>query len=867
MRAFGILGVRNLAEMALLAAGVLFFRGAPGALAQAEDKAAAASQAPAALKVESNLVVVRAVVRDAQGHSVKGLKRADFKLFDQGKEQSIAQFDVEAGVEGLAGAAAVPGQSNLPPAAAPGRFIALYFDDLSTTAGDMMLARDGAAQYLASSLQPKDRVAIFTTEAMLSDFTSDRKQIHDALFLLRASPQSQKNTHDCPELSDYQAQQIAENDSDYGIDAWAVALDEAHIRCPAFNREPADVYASQILINARSVLAEAETQSRANVEQIDRVVKYTAQMPGQRTVILVSSGFLTKDAQYQLDRVIDDALRSQVVVSSLDARGLAVESDISRRFAPSPGVAGTKWRLDSAREMIATDGMVELAEGTGGQFFHNSNDLKAGFGALAGHPEVYVLAFAPHGLKPDGKFHALKVTLAEKQKGYSIQARRGYFAPRNEADAATRAKAPATGQQAATEQPAIPEAQAQRQEQIREALRSKAEIAGLPVTLDVQPSAGQGETRQVELSTHVDSKPLHFHKNGERNENTLTFAFAVFDRKDALVQLQERHAKVSVLDSQLPDFFKVGIDVATTLQLKPGSYHLREVVTDSEEHKIAALSRDVDISLPAESLPEPAEDSTSGATLDKVLLGLQRNYEEYLSSVPDIFVDEHVVSTITSGNGDYSGRSIRTLEQGTQEHDSSTTDSIFRLRRTGARIDDLTESRDIKFVNHVMAEKGQVLSGPAVFTGAFSGAPSYILPQFKGCYDYRLLSGKHTQDRNLLVIEYATRHSPADSQCPVHERIRGRAMVDSSSMRIVRIEQERPGHKLPEFTVSWKWSIDYAQAMIGGKPFWLPKTVTSETESHAGDEVHWTFEATYSNYHLTNATTKLLPGSPENPKQ
>lgn len=747
-----------------------------------------------------------------------------------------------------------------------------------------MQARDAAAQYLASNLQPKDRVAIFTTDKMLSDFNSDRKQIHDALFLLRASPRSQKNSHDCPKISDYQAQQMSAFSEAQGNDAWKVALDEVQ-QCPGMITTmpqpgppganvpppPPPFLIGQLRMMAREILFQVETQAQANVEQIDRVVKYMAQMPGQRTVILVSSGFLTEDAQYQLDRIIDDALRSQVVVSSLDAKGMAVlerEADASQRYMPAAnsGAVVAMHRLDSARELAATDVMVELAEGTGGQFFHNSNDLTAGFGALAGHPEVYILAFAPQDLKADGQFHALKVTLAEKHKGYSIQARRGYFEPRNEADAAQRAKAPATEQQAVADRLAIPEAEAQHLEQIREALRSKAEIAGLPVTLDVKPYAVQGETQQVELSTHLDSKPLHFHKDGERNENTLTFAFAVFDRKDLLVQVQERHAKVSVLDDQLPDFFKVGMDVEVTVQLKPGSYRVREVVTDSEDHNLSALSRDVDISLPAEASSEPLQEPTSGVTLDKVLLGLQRNYEEYLSSVPDFFADEHVVSTVTSGyvlQGDYNGMSVQR-----QEHSSSTTDSIFRLRRSGGSIDDLTESRDIKFVNHVLAKKGQALSGPAVFTGAFSGAPSYILPQFKGCYNFRLLSGKQMQDRNLLVIEYATKHSlPADARCPVHERIKGRATVDSSSMRIVRIEQERPNHNLPGLNVSWKWSIDYAQAMIGDKPFWMPRTVISEAAPDTGGEVHWTFVATYSNYHLTNVTTTILPGIQEIPKQ
>ena len=50
------------------------------------------------LKVTSNLVVVRVVVRDAQGKPVNGLRKEDFKLFDSGKEQPIAQFEAESAV-------------------------------------------------------------------------------------------------------------------------------------------------------------------------------------------------------------------------------------------------------------------------------------------------------------------------------------------------------------------------------------------------------------------------------------------------------------------------------------------------------------------------------------------------------------------------------------------------------------------------------------------------------------------------------------------------------------------------------------------------------------------------------------------------
>jgi hypothetical protein len=50
--------------------------------------------------------------------------------------------------------------------------------------------------------------------------------------------------------------------------------------------------------------------------------------------------------------------------------------------------------------------MWQLAEGAGGTFFHNNNDLTEGFERVAATPEFsYVLGFSPVALKEDGSFH------------------------------------------------------------------------------------------------------------------------------------------------------------------------------------------------------------------------------------------------------------------------------------------------------------------------------------------------------------------------------------------------------------------------------------------------------------------------------
>src|SRR5437868_3073036 len=93
-------------------------------------------------------------------------------------------------------------------------------------------------------------------------------------------------------------------------------------------------------------------QSRSNLQELDQVVTYLSQMPGQRTIILVTSGFLAQSEQPQLDRIIDHALRRQVVISALDARGLAALMswlDVEKPV-PSPVIAMAERRVESARE-------------------------------------------------------------------------------------------------------------------------------------------------------------------------------------------------------------------------------------------------------------------------------------------------------------------------------------------------------------------------------------------------------------------------------------------------------------------------------------------------------------------------------------
>ena len=88
-------------------------------------------------------------------------------------------------------------------------------------------------------------------------------------------------------------------------------------------------------------------------------------------------------------------------------------------------VAGRALLATPPESRVATQ-MSSLADGTGGSFFHNSNDLGAGFKGLTAVPEyVYLLELPIDGMQADGTYHHLKVNV--DRSDVELKARAGYF--------------------------------------------------------------------------------------------------------------------------------------------------------------------------------------------------------------------------------------------------------------------------------------------------------------------------------------------------------------------------------------------------------------------------------------------------------
>jgi VWFA-related protein len=158
-----------------------------------------------------------------------------------------------------------------------------------------------------------------------------------------------------------------------------------------------------------------------------------SKLQGQRILILLSPGFLSlsPDAMTFKSRIFDQAAAANVVINTLDARGLYVGNpDASQGTnATTSQILGETSSDHQAGMLASENAMSELADGTGGTFFHNSNDLQGGLKSLAAAPEyMYLLTISLKDAKLNGTFHQLQVKV--DQHGLEVQARKGYFAPK-----------------------------------------------------------------------------------------------------------------------------------------------------------------------------------------------------------------------------------------------------------------------------------------------------------------------------------------------------------------------------------------------------------------------------------------------------
>jgi len=499
------------------------------------------------LRAETNLVEAPLTVRDSEGHAIAGLHAVDFEVFDNGVVQKITAFS-EIRSDAKA-AAPVPPSSpeDVPAASIPPpepKFVTFFFDDAHLNNAAMMFAVRAAHGFISKGLKPPDRMSIVTTSGQGDlDFTDDQKVFAEKLDHL-ASHIRPVVAFGCGAVGPDESYIIFQN-LDYQIKERAIDMARMCACGPADKENvcyPKAKAAAEA--SAESSWDQTQAQSVATIDALGFAAKKLHEQNGARILVLTSGGFLIGPGQPEMQKFIDAAVHWNIVVHAIDALGL------------TPIRGNAEGRIAGLIQANAWMPLQKVADGTGGHFFKNSNDLAAAM-ELAAHPEVtYLVAFNPG--PRDGKFHTLKIRFKSKRPD-AVQFRPGYYSPA-ELKIEPSARTP-----------------------MDDAVFSKETLSDVPAAVRVA-----AQNAAVTITIVVDVNHLEFASGNGRHGQQIVFLTTLLDANGAFVTGKEAMMDLMLTDGRLASFEKDGLKAVVTLNAPPGAYQVRTIVREAMKGRLTA---------------------------------------------------------------------------------------------------------------------------------------------------------------------------------------------------------------------------------------------------------------------------------------
>ena len=590
------------AGFALLA---LVAPGMPRLSAQNSAQVSNTPQGGFVLKANAELVLTNVVARDAKtGEVVKGLKQSDFKIYENGKEQSIDTFDFESvdmatplNEATVSGLAAGPTGSKAVVVAKPEelrnhRLIVMFFDLTSLQPEDLERSVEAAQAFLRTKLQPADLVALVSLGDSLNvdqDFTADK----NALI-------SEVGAYNGTEGQGFA--QGANANSNQVEDTTASTPDESEYN---------DLNTDRELFALRSI---SQSLSKIN----------------EKKSLLYFSGGISRDGienEASLRAAINAAVRADLAIYSVDTRGLQAIGpfgDASTGSLRGQGAFNGGALMNNMNQNLATqEVMATLSTDTGGTAFFDSNDFAPAFAKVqADTSAYYAIGFHSTNLARDGKYR--KLTVKIDKPGIKLEYRPGYYAP---------ADFKHSGKE-------------DREQELEDQLASDLPATDMAVYLDALYFR-LGENRLfMPVSLVVPGSQIPFVKGGDKDKATLDVIGSVIDDNKRPVGRVRDTVKLN-LDPSLQARQK-NIQYTTSFDLPPGHYQLKFVVRENQTGSMGSFIADVTLpdmkkaplkmsSIVLASQREPSKKPS------KEIDPLVRNGEEYVPNISHVFrQDQHL---------------------------------------------------------------------------------------------------------------------------------------------------------------------------------------------------------------------------------
>ena len=549
--------VRQLERAIVVGLAVAAVVGIPTHAQQPAPAQPAAQQTPT-FRTNTRLSVQTVMVKDKDGKPIEGLTAKDFVVTEDGDAQSIAFVEFQrlppprpttSGQITLGDATPEVPPVSPPPtnagagpvtdarisAGQPGdiryrnrRLIILYFDITAMPPADLLRAYNASIKYVKTQMTPADLVAVMGFQGggvrVKQDFTDNKEQLQEVIQTLV-----------------------------FGEDKDGDGIPDTLEEGTAFGQDDAEF----AILNTDRQLSALQT-----------AVGMLRPLPEQKSLVYFASGLALNgvDNQAQLRATTNAALRSNVSIFPVDARGLVADAPLGDATKASPGglamFNGQQAGQRVARFQQSQDTLYSLAKDTGGKAMFDNNDLSMGIVQAADSvTSYYILGFYSTHVALDGKFRRVKVTLAASANAANaeITTRAGYygdkeFAKFNEAD---------------------------KERQLEDALMLDNPVTDITIAMEVNYFQLNTAEYFVPVSVKIPGSELVLAQKRGAQRTLLDFIGEVKDEYGITIQNVRDKLDIKLSDDTATQLAKRPVQYGTGFTLLPGKYVIKMLVRDS----------------------------------------------------------------------------------------------------------------------------------------------------------------------------------------------------------------------------------------------------------------------------------------------
>jgi VWFA-related protein len=524
--------------------------------AQQQPPAQQPTQAPQTplFRASTRLVVQTVTVKDKQGNPVAGLTADDFLVTEDGDPQQInfVQFQQLATTPEPARAAAPSTQiaaTSTPTASAEGtiatgrpgeikyqgrRLLVLYFDSTALPPAELGRAYTGALKFIDEQMTPSDLMAVMSYGGggvrVRQDFTSDRERLQ------------------------YVVQAVV-----FGEDRDGDGLPDPPEGGTAFGQGDAEF----TIFNTDRQLSALQT-----------AVTMLRPLPEQKSLVYFASGLRLNgvDNQAQMRATVNAAVKANVSIFPVDARGLVATAPLGDATQRSPGGIGmfTGRLAEQAmgRFQASQDSLYALARDTGGKALLDYNDLSLGIvQAAQALTSYYIIGYQSTHTQNDGKFRRVRITLRGERLQAELTYRQGYYADKVFERFST----------------------AEKERQLEEALMLEDPMTEITIAMEVNYFQLNNAEYFVPVAVKIPGSELAFAKRGGASRTLMDFIGEIKDDYGNTIQNVRDKLDINLSDDTVAQLASRPIQYETGFTLLPGNYVIKFLARDSVTGRIGTF--------------------------------------------------------------------------------------------------------------------------------------------------------------------------------------------------------------------------------------------------------------------------------------